>query len=125
VTLSPSWAATFSKPATAPNSLSPSTTVLSPYVTHGCLSARTFYYEVLKAQQKHKVRASGKHERSGEASRSEGGWRASNEARTPPTSSFPHPRAKTGAMGGACNKVLLPLPPSRTLAPLPPPSSPP
>jgi len=31
---------------TAPNSLSPSTTVLSPYIKFGCLSAALFYYTV-------------------------------------------------------------------------------
>ncbi|XP_042901352.1 cryptochrome-1 isoform X2 [Parasteatoda tepidariorum] len=36
----------FSKPDTFPNSIKPSTTVLSPYVKFGCLSARTFYYKI-------------------------------------------------------------------------------
>jgi len=33
----------FSKPDTSPNSLEPSTTVLSPYLKFGCLSPRLFY----------------------------------------------------------------------------------
>jgi cryptochrome len=34
----------FEKPKTAPNSLSPSTTVLSPYLKFGCISPRLFYH---------------------------------------------------------------------------------
>ncbi|KAM9817445.1 cryptochrome-1 [Neosynchiropus ocellatus] len=40
------WVCSFEKPQTSPNSLSPSTTVLSPYVTMGCLSARTFWWKL-------------------------------------------------------------------------------
>lgn len=40
------WVCSFEKPQTSPNSLSPSTTVLSPYVTFGCLSARTFWWRL-------------------------------------------------------------------------------
>ncbi|XP_061820395.1 cryptochrome circadian regulator 5 [Nerophis lumbriciformis] len=40
------WVCGFEKPQTSPNSLSPSTTVLSPYVTFGCLSARTFWWRL-------------------------------------------------------------------------------
>ncbi|XP_063721635.1 cryptochrome-2-like [Symsagittifera roscoffensis] len=40
------WVREFEKPLTSPNSLEPSTTVLSPYVTHGCLSSRTFYWKL-------------------------------------------------------------------------------
>jgi len=50
------WVARFEKPNTAPNSLEPSTTVLSPYLKFGCLSARLFYQklkEILKRQTKH------------------------------------------------------------------------
>ncbi|KAJ9104277.1 hypothetical protein QFC20_004559 [Naganishia adeliensis] len=36
--------ATFSKPASAPTSLQPSTTQLSPYLKFGCLSVREFYW---------------------------------------------------------------------------------
>ncbi|KAJ9115883.1 hypothetical protein QFC22_005026 [Naganishia vaughanmartiniae] len=36
--------ATFSKPASAPTSLEPSTTQLSPYLKFGCLSVRDFYW---------------------------------------------------------------------------------
>ncbi|KAF4518708.1 (6-4)-photolyase(1) [Ephemera danica] len=38
------WICKFEKPETSPNSLKPSTTVLSPYIKFGCLSARTFYH---------------------------------------------------------------------------------
>lgn len=37
------WISNFEKPNTAPNSLSPSTTVLSPYLKFGCISVRYFY----------------------------------------------------------------------------------
>ncbi|XP_061600844.1 cryptochrome circadian regulator 5 [Cololabis saira] len=40
------WVCGFEKPQTSPNSLSPSTTVLSPYLTFGCLSARTFWWKL-------------------------------------------------------------------------------
>jgi cryptochrome len=36
--------ATFAKPQTAPTSLEPSTTLLSPYLKFGCLSVREFYW---------------------------------------------------------------------------------
>lgn len=36
----------FEKPKTSPNSLSPSTTVLSPYIAMGCLSPKTFWHEI-------------------------------------------------------------------------------
>ena len=36
----------FEKPNTSPNSIQPSTTVLSPYVMFGCLSARLFYHRL-------------------------------------------------------------------------------
>nr|AAH97079.1 Cry4 protein [Danio rerio] len=39
------WVANFSKPRTIPNSLLPSTTGLSPYLSLGCLSVRTFYHK--------------------------------------------------------------------------------
>ncbi|XP_039952841.1 cryptochrome-2 [Bactrocera tryoni] len=51
-----SWVAAFEKPNTAPNSLEPSTTVLSPYLKFGCLSARLFHQRlmsILKRQTKH------------------------------------------------------------------------
>ncbi|PRD32433.1 UNVERIFIED_CONTAM: Cry1 [Trichonephila clavipes] len=44
----------FEKPNTSPNSLKPSTTVLSPYMKFGCLSARTFYYKVREVYLKSK-----------------------------------------------------------------------
>lgn len=40
------WVNKFEKPNTSPNSLQPSTTVLSPYVMFGCLSARLFYHRL-------------------------------------------------------------------------------
>nr|XP_055073415.1 cryptochrome circadian regulator 4 isoform X1 [Misgurnus anguillicaudatus] len=40
------WVANFSKPRTVPNSLLPSTTGLSPYISLGCLSVRTFYHRL-------------------------------------------------------------------------------
>lgn len=40
------WVRTFEKPKTSPNSLEPSTTVLSPYVKFGALSVAHFYHEV-------------------------------------------------------------------------------
>ncbi|XP_046812613.1 cryptochrome-2 isoform X1 [Lucilia cuprina] len=51
-----SWVAAFEKPKTYPNSLEPSTTVLSPYLKFGCLSSRLFYQQlnaILKRQPKH------------------------------------------------------------------------
>jgi cryptochrome len=44
------WVRTFAKPDTSPNSLSPSTTVLSPYLKFGCLSARLFYSKLEQIQ---------------------------------------------------------------------------
>lgn len=41
-----SWVASFEKPNTAPNTLEPSTTVLSPYLKFGCLSVRKFYFKL-------------------------------------------------------------------------------
>jgi cryptochrome len=40
------WVAKFEKPKTSPNALQPDTTGLSPYIKHGCLSARTVYHEL-------------------------------------------------------------------------------
>ncbi|XP_058120816.1 cryptochrome-2 [Anopheles ziemanni] len=40
------WICSFEKPNTSPNSLEPSTTVLSPYLKFGCLSARLFYNRI-------------------------------------------------------------------------------
>ncbi|XP_035217616.1 cryptochrome-1-like isoform X2 [Stegodyphus dumicola] len=48
------WICKFEKPNTSPNSLSPSTTVLSPYVKFGCLSARTFYFKIREVYMKSK-----------------------------------------------------------------------
>ena len=38
------WVVAFEKPETSPNALSPSTTVLSPYLKFGCLSPTKFYH---------------------------------------------------------------------------------
>lgn len=40
------WVRRFEKPQTAPNSLEPSTTVLSPYLRFGCVSPRVMYYQL-------------------------------------------------------------------------------
>ncbi|CAH1786882.1 unnamed protein product [Owenia fusiformis] len=50
------WVCNFEKPKTEPNSINPSTTVLSPYLKFGCLSARTFYHrlnEIYRHNKKH------------------------------------------------------------------------
>ena len=51
------WVCEFEKPKTDPTSLNrPATTVLSPYLKFGCLSARRFYSELItiyKASKKH------------------------------------------------------------------------
>ena len=41
------YIAEFEKPKTSPNSLTPSTTVLSPYLKFGCVSSRLFYKELI------------------------------------------------------------------------------
>ncbi|KAH0623252.1 hypothetical protein JD844_031338 [Phrynosoma platyrhinos] len=41
-----SWVCNFKKPETHCNSLTPSTTVLSPYLKFGCLSVRTFWWKL-------------------------------------------------------------------------------
>ncbi|XP_072740903.1 cryptochrome-2-like [Ciconia boyciana] len=45
------WVCGFKKPETEPNSLSPSTTVLSPYLKFGCLSVRTFWWRLDEVYQ--------------------------------------------------------------------------
>lgn len=44
-----SWICKFEKPNTSPNSLAPSTTVLSPYLKFGCLSPKLFYHKLKEA----------------------------------------------------------------------------
>ncbi|GIY03032.1 cryptochrome-1 [Caerostris extrusa] len=44
----------FEKPNTSPNSIIPSTTVLSPYVKFGCLSVRTFFFKIREIYLKSK-----------------------------------------------------------------------
>ncbi|KAM6044794.1 cryptochrome-2-like isoform 2-T2 [Theristicus caerulescens] len=45
------WVCGFKKPETEPTSLSPSTTVLSPYLKFGCLSVRTFWWRLDEVYQ--------------------------------------------------------------------------
>lgn len=46
------WVAAFEKPKTEPNSLEPSTTVLSPYLKFGCLSPRRFWHALEEVYQR-------------------------------------------------------------------------
>jgi cryptochrome len=48
------WIASFEKPKTSPNSLSPETTVLSPYLKFGCVSVRTFWHGLQEVYAQHK-----------------------------------------------------------------------
>lgn len=48
------WVCSFEKPNTSPNSLLPSTTVLSPYLKFGSLSPRLFYYKLKEIYSKRK-----------------------------------------------------------------------
>lgn len=48
------WICEFEKPNTAPNSINPSTTVLSPYLKFGCLSSRLFFKELNQVLAKNK-----------------------------------------------------------------------
>lgn len=54
------WVTKFEKPKTEPNSLQPSTTVLSPYLKFGCLSSRKFYYEIDDILKQNKLNGDGK-----------------------------------------------------------------
>lgn len=49
VTAKPTYVATFEKPKTSCTSLKPSTTVLSPYMSLGCLSPRTVWFAIEEA----------------------------------------------------------------------------
>ena len=51
-----SWVCTFEKPKSSPNALSPSTTVLSPYLKFGCLSPRLFYHTTDGAYKRGRAR---------------------------------------------------------------------
>ncbi|KXZ45826.1 hypothetical protein GPECTOR_50g620 [Gonium pectorale] len=52
----PKWVAGFQKPETDPSAfLKPSTTVLSPYLKFGCLSARLFHARLLEVYRQHKA----------------------------------------------------------------------
>lgn len=44
------WVCNFEKPNTSPNSIEPSTTVLSPYLSHGCLSSKLFYHKLKQVE---------------------------------------------------------------------------
>ncbi len=46
------WISKFEKPKTSPNSIDPSTTVLSMYISHGCLSTRKFWHALCKVYTK-------------------------------------------------------------------------
>lgn len=48
--------ATFSKPQTAPTSLEPSTTLLSPYLKFGCIGVREVWWGSKEAIKKYKGR---------------------------------------------------------------------
>ncbi|CAG2200815.1 CRY [Mytilus edulis] len=48
------WVCKFEKLKTEPNTLAPSTTVLSPYLKFGCVSARTFYHDVQNVYRQNK-----------------------------------------------------------------------
>ena len=50
------WIAAFEKPKTSPNALEPSTTVLSPYLKFGCVSARRFWHALQGAYDEAKAR---------------------------------------------------------------------
>ena len=50
----PEWTANFEKPKTSPNTLEPSTTVLSPYLKFGCLSASLMYHTLAEIYAKRK-----------------------------------------------------------------------
>lgn len=45
------WICKFEKPNSSPNSIEPSTTVLSPYISHGCLSAKLFFHKLREVEQ--------------------------------------------------------------------------
>ena len=51
------WICSFEKPETSPNSLDPSTTVLSPYLKFGCLSVKLFREKLMETYAKGKKRA--------------------------------------------------------------------
>lgn len=44
------WVCQFEKPNTSPNSIEPSTTVLSPYLSLGCLSPKLFYHKLKEVE---------------------------------------------------------------------------
>ncbi|XP_052750434.1 cryptochrome-1 [Galleria mellonella] len=44
------WICKFEKPNSSPNSIEPSTTVLSPYISHGCLSSKLFYHKLKEVE---------------------------------------------------------------------------
>lgn len=44
------WVCKFEKPNSSPNSIEPSTTVLSPYISHGCVSSKLFYHKLKEVE---------------------------------------------------------------------------
>lgn len=46
------WVCKFEKPNSSPNSIEPSTTVLSPYLSHGCVSAKLFYHKLKEIESR-------------------------------------------------------------------------
>lgn len=46
------WISKFEKPKTSPNSIDPSTTALSMYISHGCLSTRKFWHALCEVYSK-------------------------------------------------------------------------
>lgn len=44
------WVCKFEKPNSSPNSIEASTTVLSPYLSHGCLSSKLFYHKLKQVE---------------------------------------------------------------------------
>ncbi|CAM9139565.1 unnamed protein product, partial [Hapterophycus canaliculatus] len=46
------WISKFEKPKTSPNSIDPSTTALSMYISHGCLSSRKFWHGLCEVYDK-------------------------------------------------------------------------
>ncbi|KAK9790587.1 hypothetical protein WJX73_008051 [Symbiochloris irregularis] len=52
------WVVQFEKPKTSPAALEPSTTVLSPYMKFGCISARLFYAKLVQIEKEKKKHTS-------------------------------------------------------------------
>jgi len=52
----PKYVASYSKPHTSPTALTPSTTALSPYLSSGCISARSVWWAIQKAVEESGVK---------------------------------------------------------------------